>query len=406
MFRKWAGVAVAFVVAVGATVAEAQPPPAPPMMVVQDPAALDVNADGIAPLNGPFPAPAAELQGVLAPGVADVERVLTWPSWFAGASGLVMTRTLPSGATTSILPGTGGVLSTSDASANWPGGVDLRLGRWFGAQQRHAVELIYWGVYNMGSAATVADPNNGLDAVPQAPGVTVGGQPAASFLTNARSQQIARSDLVNDIEINWVVAPWGRPEYHTAAERPVTLMWLMGFRFFELQDVLTMTSLAGTAPAGSNFGVNGGADQIAFNVATNNNLYGGQIGGKFDWHFLPSVRLSVVKKFMLAGNSITNTSTMVGGNGTTAVFAGGSPVQVHSTAGTVSYLGSIDAALAWDITPHWSLFGGYRVVGVGNVAQADQSWPVLISSPGSLTAIDPAGSTLIHGAFVGFEGRY
>jgi len=394
------------VVALGATVAEAQPLPTPPMMMLPDQAALDETSDELTPLNGPLSAPAAEMQGVLAPGAAGVERVLEWPRWFAGASGLVMTRTLPSGATTSILPGTGAVLSTSDASATWPGGVDLRLGRWFGAQQRHAVELIYWGVYNMGSAATVTDSNNGLDAVPQAPGVTVGGQPAATFLANARSQQIARSDLVNDIEINWVVAPWGRPEYRTAADRPVTLMWLMGFRFFELQDVLTMTSLAGTAPPGSTFGVNGGADQLAFNVATNNNLYGGQIGGKFDWHFLPNVRLSVVKKFMLAGNSITNTSTMAGGNGTTAAFAGGSPVQVHSTAGTVAYLGSIDAAVAWDITRHWSLFGGYRVVGVGNVAQADQSWPVTVSSPGSLTAIDPAGSTLIHGAFAGFEGRY
>ena len=236
--------------------------------------------------------------------------------------------------------------------------------------------------------------------------MTVGGQPALSFLANARSQQVARSDLVNDIEINWVVAPWGRPEFRTANDRAVTLMWLMGFRFFELQDVLTMTSLAGSVPPGSTFGVNGGADQLALKVATNNNLYGGQIGGKFDWNFLPNVRVSVVKKFMLAGNSITNTSTMVAGNGTSAAFVGGDPVHVHSTAGTVSYLGSIDAAVAWDITPHWSLFGGYRVVGVGNVAQSDQSWPMVISSPGSLTKIDSAGSTLIHGAFAGFEGRY
>ena len=54
-----------------------------------------------------------------------------WPRWFAGANGLVMTRTLPAG--TATMQPLGGVqLTTGDAGANWPGGVDLHLGRWFG----------------------------------------------------------------------------------------------------------------------------------------------------------------------------------------------------------------------------------------------------------------------------------
>ena len=62
-----------------------------------------------------------------------------------------MTRSLPDGANST---GPGGLaVSTRSASASWPGGVDLRLGRWFGDRQEHAVEFIYWGVYNMGSSA-------------------------------------------------------------------------------------------------------------------------------------------------------------------------------------------------------------------------------------------------------------
>jgi hypothetical protein len=334
------------------------------------------------------------------------EPLPNWPRWYAGATGLVMTRTLPSGAATSTLPGHGVVLMTSNAAATWPGGVELHVGRWLGARQEHAVEAVYWGVYNIGSTASVTSSDNQLQAIPQAPGVTVAGSPASAFLANARSQEISRSDLVNNVEINWVYAPGGRPEFFAEGTGPVTLTWLAGFRFFELQDVLNYTSLAGTVPAGATFGVNGGASQLGLNIATNNNIYGAQIGGKADWHLLPQLRLSVVNKFMIGGNAITDTSSMATGNGTTATFASGSPVQVHSTASTFSYLGSLDAGLAWDITRNWSLAIGYRLVGVANIAQSDSAWPTSVTSPASLSQINSSGSTFVHGGFAGFEGRY
>lgn len=329
-----------------------------------------------------------------------------WPRWYAGATGLVMTRTLPSGAATSVLPGHGVVLTTSNAGATWPGGVDLHVGRWFGAYQEHAIEAVYWGVYNMGATGSVTDSGNHLQAIPQAPGVMVGGSSASAFLQNARSQEISRNDLVNDFEINWVYAPMGRPELFNEGDGPVTFTWLAGFRFFELQDILNYSSLAGTVPAGATFGVNGGANQLGLNIVTNNNIYGAQIGGKADWHLLPKLRLSLVKKFMIGGNSITDTSSMATGNGVVATFAGGAPVQVYSTASTFSYLGSLDAGLAWDVTRHWSLSLGYRVVGVGNIAQSDPAWPTSVTSPSSLSHINTAGSTFVHGGFAGLEGRY
>jgi len=345
--------------------------------------------------------PYAQLSPVVMP-----EPLPDWPRWYAGATGLVMTRTLQSGAATSVQPGHGIVLSTGNAGATWPGGVDLHVGRWLGDSQEHAIEAVYWGVSNMGATASVTDPGNRLQAIPQAPGVTVAGSPASAFLQNARAQEISRNDLVNDVEINWVWAPMGRPEFFNEGDSPVTLTWLAGFRFFELQDILNYTSLAGTVPAGATFGVNGGANQLGLNIATNNNIYGAQIGGKADWHLLPKLRLSLVKKFMIGGNSITDTSSMATGNGVGAKFAGGVPVQVHSTASTFSYLGSLDAGLAWDVTRNWSLSLGYRVVGLGNVAQSDASWPTSVTSPVSLSQINTAGSTFVHGGFAGFEGRY
>lgn len=317
-----------------------------------------------------------------------------WPRWFYGATGLVMTRTLPSGAAT-MQPLAGSELTTSDAGFGWPGGVDLHVGRWFGPRQNHAVEMIYWGVYQMGSSATLAAGPPGIDAIPQAPTATVGGIPASDVLTGAAQQRIERADVVNDVEINWIYSLWDRPEF-LPRERAVNLMWLAGFRFFQVNDQLTLTTGSGDPTIGA----------VDLGVATNNNIYGGQVGAKFDWRFLPRLRFNVVPKFMVGGNAITDTSSLTGSDGTQATFPGGASARAFSELGVFSWLGSVDTGVAWDVTENWSLWLGYRVVGVGNIAQADGQWPSLITSPASLGGVTAGSETIIHGGFAGFQGRY
>jgi hypothetical protein len=317
-----------------------------------------------------------------------------WPRLFFGATGLVMTRTLPSG-TATMQPLAGSQLLTSDADFGWPGGVDLHIGRWIGPGQQHAVEAIYWGVYQMGSSATLAAGPPGIDAIPQAPTASVGGVPASEILSGAAQQRIERADVVNDVEINWVYSLWERPEF-LPRERAVNLMWLAGFRFFQVNDQLTLTTGSGDPAIGT----------IDLGVATNNNIYGGQVGAKFDWRFLPRVRFNVVPKFMIGGNAITNTSSLEGGNGRQATFSGGAPARAYSELGVFSWLGSVDTGVAWDVTERWSLWMGYRVVGVGNIAQADGQWPSVITSPASLSGVAAGSETIIHGGFAGFQGRY
>ena len=277
-----------------------------------------------------------------------------WPRWFASASGLVMTRSLPDG-NTSTGPG-GLAVSTRSASASWPGGLDLKLGRWFGERQEHAIELIYWGVYNIGSSA------------PQQTGGTSG--------------VLSRSDTINNIEINWLYAPRTRPEFHQGNKR-VNWMWLAGFRFFQLEDQLSLDVTS------SNFDLE---------TSTNNNLFGGQIGGRFDWEIAPRMRFVVMKKFLLAGNASSNR----------AIQNNGGTTDVRSTADVFSWLGSVDTSVAWDLTDRWSLWLGYRVVGVDNIAQADGQWPSNLPAPSaaSLQGITTGSESIIHGAFAGFESHY
>jgi hypothetical protein len=347
---------------------------------------------GDLPLMGPaYPAPMLGWQG----GCNDCGTPhgcgTCWPRWFASASGLVMTRTLPSGVPVSTGPG-GSALVSADASANWPGGVDLRIGRWFGPQQRHGVELIYWGLYNIGSAAD-AD-GGGLNAIPSlAPSLMVGATPADTFFTNASSQQIARNDLVNDVEVNWLYTAGPHPDRLDENHR-WSWVWVAGFRYFQLLDSLTLTSPFNTS------------DPLMFNVTTNNNLLGAQVGTRVDWRFAQRFRLAAIPKFMIGGSSVSNLSSLETADGTLATYGNSMTVSGRSTGSTFAYLGSVDGLVAWDVTDQWSLWLGYRVVGVGNILQSDAVWPTSITGPDSLSAINTSGSTIVHGGFAGFESRF
>ena len=109
---------------------------------------------------------------------------------------------------------------------------------------------------------------------------------------------------------------------------------------------------------------------------------------------------------MIGGNAVTDTTSLSDAAGTSATFASGAPASVHQTLGVFSWLGSVDTAVAWDVTDHWTLSIGYRVVGVDNVAQADGQWPASFAGPETLPGLSASSSTIIHGAFAGFEGRY
>lgn len=313
------------------------------------------------------------------------------PRWFASASGLVMTRTLPSGVAMSTGPG-GVALTSADASANWPGGLDLRIGRWFGPQQQHGVEGIYWGVFNIGSAAT-AD-GGGLNGIPSlAPSIAVGGNSATALFDNASEQRVGRNDLVNNVEVNWLYSVGQHPERLNDQQR-WSLVWLAGFRFFQLLDTLTLTSPSAAT------------DPLILDVTANNNLFGAQVGTRVDWRFGRRFRLAAIPKIMIGGSSVSNLSTLQTADGLYATYADGNTVSSRLTGSTFSYLGSVDSLVAWDVTDHWSLWIGYRVVGVGNILNADAIWPATLTGPGSLALIDTTGSTVVHGGFAGFESRY
>ena len=68
--------------------------------------------------------------------------------------------------------------------------------------------------------------------------------------------------------------------------------------------------------------------------------------------------------------------------GTPAIVTGfGAPVNVHSTLGACSWLGSVDTTVAQDVSDRWSLSIGYRVAharGMPDARSVDHSGVVVV----------------------------
>ena len=92
------------------------------------------------------------------------------------------------------------------------------------------------------------------------------------------------------------------------------------------------------------------------------------------------MRFVIVPKFLLAGNASSNRATE----------SGSTTADVRSAVDVFSWLGSVDTSVAWDISERWSLWLGYRVVGVGNIAQADGQWPSTL--PASAASLEGIGT--------------
>ena len=250
------------------------------------------------------------------------------PERFAGVRGLVLSSSSPW------------------VEDPWGGGVDVHMGQWFGRDRRHAVEAAYWGIYD------------------------AGGDWDHRWVT-----ALNESSTVNNAELNWLYSPTGSALAGDGGS-PVRLMALAGFRYF------------GTAES---------ADERftwqpseLYRRTHSRNIFGAQIGGRFDWGFYKNLRLVVVPKLMIGGNSRVHSRQLLLGNHRWHSFS-------HADR-SLALLTSLDLGISWDFAEHCGLTAGYRVLGLIDAN----------SNPGSY-GYWPTTSTnnmLIHGTFIGLEGRF
>ena len=199
--------------------------------------------------------------------------------WFASVAGLVMGRDKANAFWTSYESGNNAnqVLNTNNASADWSGGFELTLGRWFDCSpcgEHNGLEVVYFYLDPMrgyadvlGSSLPAGTVSTTLDLTTPTGQVQVGGQNVGLFFDGAAEHRIWRDDQFQNLELNFL---HDRLVNTDAAQ----ITWLAGIRYFRFDESL----IYGSVMAGHHFGDDGGADEAYLSFSSTNNMVGPQ------WH--------------------------------------------------------------------------------------------------------------------------
>ena len=182
----------------------------------------------------------------------------------------------------------------------------------------------------------------------------------------------------------------------------VSVDYLVGFRWFRFQDGLIFGSehpIDGTAYGG---------DWAYLDNHITNDLVGVQSGFDLSYRFLNCWKAFVRPEF-----GIYNNHTQLNYNMYAVSAATGQQYQassesyanpnypVHATGNDFAFLTQIDMGLDWQITRHFSVNGGYRVLAATGIAFSDSQVPFYGNDTQAIANIQHNGSLVLNGAFVG-----
>lgn len=203
-------------------------------------------------------------------------------------------------------------LSTSSLSDDDGVGQRFLLGRLL--DENSAVEVVYFGINDWQSSASVADPNN-LD-IPN-PLVV----PATDF-DNADAMRLTNSSHLHNVELNW----W----QSLSGTRASGSSLLFGVRYLHLKDEFNIHSTDNDATISD------------YNLTSRNNLLGAQVGERLSgdseqWGW------DVTGKAGLFGNAIES-EQFVGDNNNATVL-----LDTPASQGSVAFVDDLNASATWHL---------------------------------------------------------
>jgi len=168
-----------------------------------------------------------------------------------------------------------------------------------------------------------------------------------------------------------------------------------GFRWFQFNDDFR-------------FSADNGVDQAMFDSNAQNDLFGYQIGGRWNYCLTSRVNLGLGARFGAYANSV-EVRQRVGNEAMPARYE--SPLDVASRRhvdmrdrGTVlSGLGEIDLGAGFRLTDCWTIRGGYRVMGISGVATSVGMIKHEMFRENLNARHEANDSVLLHGAYIGSE---
>ncbi len=280
------------------------------------------------------------------------------------------------------------VLSTDDLDFEFEPGFRIEFRHEFGASSN--VEASYFGTFHWSSSATATSDIDNLFS----PFSDFGVDPAGGFLETDQATQHTidyKSDLHSG-EINWrtgYISPYAR----------VHGSWYVGARYFNLNEQFSFHSVA-LQHIDPRTGLSRGPGEFTYQTRTNNNLIGAQLGTDLQICVLPGLMVGGEIAAGVFGNSSSQTNVLFG---TTLDPA----LRERVTREDVALAGEAGVSAVWQITPRFTLRGGYEVLYIDGVALAPENFdptpPFLIPSAPRNPQVNDNGHVLYHGVTAGVE---
>jgi hypothetical protein len=275
----------------------------------------------------------------------------------------------------SFNPGRGRVLGTDDLGFELEGG--YRALAAYSFSDALQVEAVYFGQHDFGDSQAVRDPGGRLFSP-----FTEFGIPPMVGLDFNNFASISFTSELNNAEFNI--------RHRTGVIcGPLETSILYGVRYTRIDETFNyFTQSAFPGPGGAT---------NTMDVRTNNELIGFQLGVlaayrvSNRWWFEFDSKFAACRNLAEQRTVYTNTT-----QGVTSVFTG------QRTEGGTAFLGSIDLATKYAITPELIVQGGYYAMGIESIALASENFQtntaILQLGPADL---HDRGAVIYHGPYLG-----
>ena len=170
-----------------------------------------------------------------------------------------------------------------------------------------------------------------------------------------------------------------------------------GFRWFQFQDEFEFAADINAVPGFQ-------ANDLYYNLDTENNLFGYQFGGRLNYCLSNRLLFGIGGKAGIYGNSARFRQRVGTQNGLAYIL--GLPTQLIHTEkkdSTLASLGEIDLGLGYRLNNAFTVTGGYRLIGVSGVVSTTGSIATEFASVESSATLAANDSFLLHGAYVGLN---
>ncbi|WP_146433535.1 hypothetical protein [Blastopirellula retiformator] len=272
------------------------------------------------------------------------------------------------------------VLDSNQLNFDAEGGMRI-TGNWL-CFAGSTLEVSYVGIGNWGSSAAAVGAGDLYS-----PLSNFGSDPFGGFAESdqANYAALSLSNRFDSVEIN-LKRGW------TGAGCWFQGSWWGGFRYFRLSERSDYITLAG-------------ASAMSYNVDTDNDMYGVQLGGDLTTRLTTRLSLTGFLECGLYGNrGVQHTTILLNDTGTLASVIEEASANRASMVTEGGFYGN------FKLTPHAAIKLGYQVVYVDGVALAVDNYNFttgLGTAPAALAGraitVDDNGSALYHGATAGLE---